>query len=361
MPSLNTHRELSSADFMHRMQPQQVQFWNQWQSLWQGLKVSLKNGSCLLQTQWFDAASIQEVFHLKIGGYGFELGLNAAAQAYILDEYQAARLPRHLRLTLLAEALSNSIQALEKIIGQTIEWVLNKPDQKGHDVENLNQTITLPFTLKQDETKAASNLGYIRFENLLALRQLIQWVSLAQAEEKNHAASALAFLQIPLSFRIGCTHLSIKEINHIEPGDIISIESWQSIGSAIGVQIYGGNFENLHLEAIAKNNKVTVQDQKEKIMGKAAGEGLQTFNSSLNRLDAMEVTLDFHVGDLAVSLGELKTVGSGHIFELSEPINRSAVRIVASGHVLGHGHLVAVGERLGVRVSEFAPQVSDAS
>jgi type III secretion protein Q len=43
------------------------------------------------------------------------------------------------------------------------------------------------------------------------------------------------------------------------------------------------------------------------------------------------------------------------VFELPQPLSRSAVRIVAHGQVLGKGHLVAVGDQLGVRVSDFAP------
>ncbi len=75
----------------------------------------------------------------------------------------------------------------------------------------------------------------------------------------------------------------------------------------------------------------------------------------LDRLDALEVTLRFEVGDLAVSLGELKNIRAGHVFELGQPLNRSTVKIVVHGNVLGKGHLVAVGDQLGVRVSEFAP------
>jgi type III secretion protein Q len=43
------------------------------------------------------------------------------------------------------------------------------------------------------------------------------------------------------------------------------------------------------------------------------------------------------------------------VFDLGQPLNRSPVRILAHGNVLGKGYLVAVGDRLGVRVSEFAP------
>ena len=75
----------------------------------------------------------------------------------------------------------------------------------------------------------------------------------------------------------------------------------------------------------------------------------------IDRLDALEVTLRFEVGELQLSLGELKNIRAGHVFELGQPLNRSPVRILAHGNLLGKGYLVAVGDRLGVRVSEFAP------
>jgi len=76
---------------------------------------------------------------------------------------------------------------------------------------------------------------------------------------------------------------------------------------------------------------------------------------AVDRLDAIEVTLRFEVGDLPISLGDLRNVRAGHVFELGQPLNRGPVRIVAHGNLLGKGTLVAVGDRLGVRVSEFAP------
>jgi type III secretion protein Q len=78
-------------------------------------------------------------------------------------------------------------------------------------------------------------------------------------------------------------------------------------------------------------------------------------NLPIDRLDALEVNLRFEVGDLSLSLGELRNIRAGHVFDLAQPLNRCPVRIVAHGNVLGKGHLVAVGDRLGVRVSEFAP------
>jgi type III secretion protein Q len=75
----------------------------------------------------------------------------------------------------------------------------------------------------------------------------------------------------------------------------------------------------------------------------------------LDRLDHLEVNVRFEVGDLSISLAELRSVQPGHVFELAHALSRSPVRILAHGNLLGRGHLVAVGDRLGVRVSDFAP------
>ena len=75
----------------------------------------------------------------------------------------------------------------------------------------------------------------------------------------------------------------------------------------------------------------------------------------LSRLDALEVVLRFEVGELSLTLGELKSLSPGHVFDLGQTLNRCDVRVLAHGNLLGRGYLVAVGDRLGVRVSEFAP------
>lgn len=67
------------------------------------------------------------------------------------------------------------------------------------------------------------------------------------------------------------------------------------------------------------------------------------------------MVLRFEVGELSLSLGELESLSPGHVFDLGQSLNRTDVRILAHGNMLGKGHLVAVGDRLGVRVSDFAP------
>jgi type III secretion protein Q len=127
-----------------------------------------------------------------------------------------------------------------------------------------------------------------------------------------------------------------------------------------------GGREGRHLWGLADGARITLQNAPERSKDPAMNRdtpppsSLQedlhaTAHLPIDRLDALEVTLRFEVGDLSVSLGELKALRAGHVFDLGQPLNRGTVRILAHGNVLGKGFLVAVGERLGVRVSEFAP------
>ena len=66
-------------------------------------------------------------------------------------------------------------------------------------------------------------------------------------------------------------------------------------------------------------------------------------------LDEIQVKLLFEVGRLEISLGELRTLAPGHVFELGRD-PRCAVEIVAGARRIGYGEVVQIGDALGVRV-----------
>lgn len=66
-------------------------------------------------------------------------------------------------------------------------------------------------------------------------------------------------------------------------------------------------------------------------------------------LDDVEVTLVFECGRWPITLGALRTLGEGHVFELGRPID-GPVDILANGRRIGRGDIVRVGDALGVRL-----------
>ncbi|AGU53181.1 putative type III secretion apparatus protein, YscQ/HrcQ family [Variovorax paradoxus B4] len=309
------------------------------------------------------ARTARESFRFRLGAHVGHLAMDAPSLQTLLGERRIDLLPRDLRYILLADALHPLIDALEKALRLHFEWQPSEAQARESHERGLQAAL-----LQCDPERAAFFVaiplegsavlrGFVQFEDAATLDAL---VPAGPASRHNaHADHAFDALRLPVSFRLGSTPIRLGEVGSIRPGDIIGIEQWSSSGAAIVVAAELGGPAGRHLSAFAEGSRITVQQSRDSAMKPdipaLATDTADNANLPIDRLDALEVTLRFEVGDLCVSLGELKNIRAGHVFDLSQPLNRSPVRILAHGNVLGKGYLVAVGDRLGVRVSEFAP------
>lgn len=69
-------------------------------------------------------------------------------------------------------------------------------------------------------------------------------------------------------------------------------------------------------------------------------------------LDRIPVQLEFRLGSLALTLGQLRTLAAGSVFQL-DGMADGAVTIVAGGQRLGEGEPVDVAGRLGIRITRW--------
>ncbi|MGX5831866.1 type III secretion system cytoplasmic ring protein SctQ [Mesorhizobium sp. 43Arga] len=65
--------------------------------------------------------------------------------------------------------------------------------------------------------------------------------------------------------------------------------------------------------------------------------------------DDVEIVLVFECGRWPMSLGELRSAGEGHVFELGRSID-GPVDILANGRRIGRGDIVRIGDELGIRL-----------
>lgn len=315
--------------------------------------------------QWnFDAAAETiacERYRFKLGAHVGHLGLDAPSVEALLGERRVDQLPRDLRYILLADALHPLIDVIEKALRLHFEWQPSEAEVRDahalreQRVEQADPQRAAYFVATAPD-ESSRLLGFVQFENRTTLDTL---VPATHGTRASHPSTAFEHLRLPVSFCLGHTPITLREVASIRPGDIVGIEQWASSGTAIVVNAELGGPAGRHLVAFAEGSRITVQQSKDSAMNRDIPEtttdATDAINLPIDRLDALEVTLRFEVGDLSMSLGELKSIRAGHVFDLGQPLNRSAVRILAHGNVLGKGHLVAVGDRLGVRVSEFAP------
>jgi len=285
-----------------------------------------------------------DVYRFRLGPHAGRLGLDVPAVAALLGEARPARIPRALRTVLVADALAPCADALARATRLHFEW------QPAEEAERaLDPAIALRFRVD-----GSGWSGALQFDEPGVLD------AFAPATAGTGApAAAFDRLRLPLRFALGQTRLRLHEVRGIARGDIVAIEDWRAAGAAVVVEAAPAGPGGPRLVALAEGAQITIQHTREHPMNSPADTPAdaapQAAELAVDRLDAIEVTLRFEVGDLAISLGELRNVRAGHVFDLGQPLNRGPVRIVAHGNLLGKGTLVAVGDRLGVRVSEFAP------
>ncbi|MBX3621590.1 MAG: type III secretion system cytoplasmic ring protein SctQ [Rhizobacter sp.] len=320
--------------------------------------LTLRREAWQLQWRWaaVHADAPREAFRWRLGPHTGWLCLDAPLLAALVDEPRADLLPRDLRYVLLADALHPVAELLEKTLHLRFEWAPPEPgSRQGPDTAAGLHERAAGFTLTG---QGVTHAGHVVFDDDATLGALLGALPVRPAAGNS---APLDWLRIPLPFVVGRSHISLREVGSVRPGDIISIEQWQAAGTALVVVAALGGPGGRRLVGLAEGSRITLQPSKETAMnrdtpaGELAGHDDDASPLPLDRLDALEVTLRFEVGELSVSLGELKGLAPGHVFDLGHALNRSPVRIVAHGNVLGKGYLVAVGDQLGVRVSEFAP------
>jgi len=308
------------------------------------------------------AHTTRESYSFRLGAHVGQLAMDAPSMQALLGERRIDLLPRELRYILLADALHPVIDALEKALRLHFEWQPSPADARPGDGSREQPLMhcdpeRAAFFVATPSDGGAMLRGCVQFDDAATLDALVP----AAAGPRHAVRTSEAFhaLRMPVSFRIGSTPIQLREISGIRPGDIVGIEQWSSSGAAILVTADLGGPGGLHLSAVAEGSRITVQQSRDSAMKPDTpanpAPAADNVNLPIDRLDALEVTLRFEVGELSLSLGELKSIRAGHVFDLAQPLNRSPVRILAHGNVLGKGYLVAVGDRLGVRVSEFAP------
>jgi len=293
-------------------------------------------------------------YRFTLGQYVGYLCLDLLAEALLLGgERNADLLPRELRYLLVAETLHPLVQATERGLGLKFEW--DPKDGVEEDQWNQNNERAALFQITREEDKATCS-GLIEFENGAALGLMANALSKTLQNPPSHP---LEWLQFPLSFCIGKTRLTLDELHSIERGDIINIDErpMSSEGMLVEARINGrpgieiiGHVEGFNITV--KHWRVQTMAHDNLALPDSSPDSGAT-NIPPENLGGLEVPLRFEIGDLSVSLADLKHLQPGFVFELPQPISHGTVRILAHGNVLGKGYLVAIGDRLGVRVTEF--------
>lgn len=342
-------RRLDEAEGLPRLDARACSTFNHLYGRAAAIDFALRQQAVQVRLRYRDA--------MRPGGsaYAFRLGaqrgfvqLDDPTLAFLLDEPHATALPHELRAILLADALQPLVERVAGALGVAFEW-LPDPGTPATSADMLG------FALHADGSPVLH--GCVGFDDAAA------WPDTARLAVPRPARlpPALAALPVPLRLDIGQVALRLGELRSITRGDIVAIEPWHLQGAVLGVRAHVGRLARPAFRAEVRGSTLTVlsPDAPWTMMKTAdaphnkpaAGDAL---DPPLESLEGLEVTLRFEAGQLQLPLRELGQVKPGHVFDLGQPLTQCVVRIVAHGSVVGKGQLVAIGEQLGVRVTEFA-------
>lgn len=320
---------------------------------------------------WSEAVALRLRWH----GHDGELALDATAQAWCLGDEIPPDAPLAWRQILLADRLHGLARAL---LGSVPEWepaTTPWPRDPNTLWCSVGADPTWPTSTGHARLRWASAEAWSAFADAV-LRHAQKPAAEAPAQPVSRRAR-LGACPIPLRLELGRTRLDLASLRQIEPGDIVAVDEWRPRGPALGVQLYAGRRGEAQWPAEVRQTRLTVLTATEATMpaprasgapstsapspspataGPAAVQATRVADATLpiEQLEKLEVTLHFDLGGLALKLEALEQVAAGHVLELPQPLNQCELSILCEERLLGKGQLVAVGERLGVRVTEFA-------
>lgn len=299
-------------------------------------------------------------YRFRFGPAAGWLLLEPRAERALIGDGADDAVPDAIRCALVADALAPLAATLEQATRQTLSLSAPEPGEASAS--------TPPDT---DATESGSPLRFVLgvpdgtwFAHGALLFDDPRYLVLAcPAPPPPPTLDARDFdaLPVPLGFRLGSTRLTQRELASLEYGDIIAIGQWKSAGAglvcrattpgtpglALGARVLGARItidDIQTTEAAPMNDFTSPEPPKD---GDQSGAG----SAKPNVLDALEVDACFELERRTLTLAQLKAMQPGFVIELDQPLNQSVIRILANGMEVGTGHLIAVGNKLGVRVS----------
>lgn len=166
-------------------------------------------------------------------------------------------------------------------------------------------------------------------------------------------------LRVPISLRAGFARMTLDTLVSLEVGSGIILDrtylTFQKIAIVTGERfVQTSTYQNMRPVLDGPLLRPSDPDTTEFTMGAAMNDILEDESSApFGSVRDVPVHLVFELGRTSLSVGELETVGQGHVFELSKPLNES-VEILCGGRRIGTGSLVRIGDAIGVRVNRIA-------
>ncbi len=179
-----------------------------------------------------------------------------------------------------------------------------------------------------------------------ALLQKMQHVA---CEKKMRCALALRGNLI-----LGTKIFRLEILRKLSIGDVLLTDLDADVQKDLSASVFWGapDGKKITFSCQVKGNCLTVIGEPSMNNGTDEETTLEP-NFFANALNDLEIPVRFELETVAIPVSDLESIKSGYVIELTTPVDRAAIRLVAAGQIIGHAELVAVGDRLGARITRM--------
>lgn len=174
------------------------------------------------------------------------------------------------------------------------------------------------------------------------------WSHVAETASRAGVRRNASRLPVMLRIVLEGIWLTRSELTQVKRGDVIRLAGNQAPGGKVQrVTLRLGRAGLFECRVLAAGLRV------ENASAPDAGRGIMSNDTAVKRLDQLEVPVSFQFGTLSVSLEQLGTIGPGHTFTTPVATEQPVVAILVDGQKVGSGRLIAVGDMVGVQVTDW--------
>lgn len=365
--------------------------------------LALGAGSVQVVFQHVAATQVEMQWRVRCAGNDFELQFVEPAALFDLGNVLAPSVPVALQRAAMLHAASDLFEAFEGCLGAAIELIdLSGPAPAWDSRQVLGLCIsrnTLADHSEQSERPERPVRPVRRCAMLLRALTPGGWQRLGSAARLLTPLPPAHDARLDIAVCAESVPLTVGELRQLEPGDLLVLDAaadellrptvsmrldhrplpgvlaWLADGrvriSRVDPAVAGGpapadppafgashhfpwnatmnlpNAAALSAAAKAAAHPIDETDIDETDID-------ETERAGVHPLDAVQVEVEIELARLSLPLSALRSLAVGQVFDTAQPVDGDGIVLWCGGQRLGNGQLVAVGDRLAVRVTALS-------
>lgn len=269
---------------------------------------------------------------LKLSGWPLSKNL----KELLTTNEEILELPEELALITLSVVFEPLIETISNSLSTTIEIIgfsLCDTDTRGDDHSKIN------FSFKTENEPEQQAVLIFPNTILGQFKQVIKMIP---------ASSSLSpkKIQIPVYYEFGKTTITQSMLRSIELGDVLMMDSHASF--------FDQAKQTLNLRLVTNQIFSAERNENSNSYHLIKEEKAMSHDDYENNISLDEIPLNVHfdIGEQSISLEEIEQIGVGYTFEVEKKLPE-LITLRVSNKKIGHGELVTIGDRMGVRITQI--------